>query len=284
MSEYAIRKIDNTEFKIGTCEEMYNCRYDQIGEIVYPYLSDSLYWRIPTPDEDGIKPGDFNLSLLLQEDYIPWRLRLDTSKFSNEDIGVMKQSGTIQLKGPHMGLLVSMRCPHGFSMEQFKENKNGSVVYMGYNGHRDTLYLKGLKNEPAELKVLIECSACGSMWSFSFNDIEPAIESIWMRLRLLHQISEYHDKRNKENAELTVKVNIGKDSFATISSIGKGRYLVKKDEYVKADAPWHIALTEFVNLLPSISDFDIKDKSKMLDKIYNIALQAEEIRNNINHI
>lgn len=284
MSEYAIRKIDNTEFKIGTCEEMYNCRYDQIGEIVYPYLSDSLYWRIPTPDEDGIKPGDFKLSLLLQEDYIPWRLRLDTSKFSNEDIGVMKQSGTIQLKGPHMGLLVSMRCPHGFSMEQFKENKNGSVVYMGYNGHRDTLYLKGLKNEPAELKVLIECSACGSMWSFSFNDIEPAIESIWMRLRFLHQISEYHDKRNKENAELTVKVNIGKDSFATISSIGKGRYLVKKDEYVKADAPWHIALTEFVNLLPSISDFDIKDKSKMLDKIYNIALQAEEIRNNINHI
>lgn len=225
MSEYAIRKIDNTEFKIGTCEEMYNCRYDQIGEIVYPYLSDSLYWRIPTPDEDGIKPGDFKLSLLLQEDYIPWRLRLDTSKFSNEDMGVMKQSGTIQLKEPHMGLLVSIRCPHGFSMEQFKENKNGSVVYMGYNGHRDTLYLKGLKNEPAELKVLIECSACGSMWSFSFDEIEPAIESIWMRLRLLHQISEYHDKRNKENAELTVKVNIGKDSFATISSIGKGRYL-----------------------------------------------------------
>lgn len=284
MGEYAKRKIDNTEFKIGTCEDMYNCRHDQIGEVVYSYMSDNLYWRIPTPDEDRIKPGDFKNSLLMEGDYIPWKLSLDTSKFSNEDIAYMKQRGMIQLSEPHMGLLVNMRCPHGFPMEQFKENKNGSVVYMGYNGHRDTLYLKGLKNEPAELKVLIECSACGSMWSFSFNDIEPAIESIWMRLRLLHQISEYHDKRNKENAELTVKVNIGKDSFATISSIGKGRYLVKKDEYVKADAPWHIALTEFVNLLPSISDFDIKDKSKMLDKIYNIASQAEEIRNNINHI
>ena len=284
MGEYAKRKIDNTEFKIGTCEDMYNCRHDQIGEVVYSYMSDNLYWRIPTPDEDRIKPGDFKNSLLMEGDYIPWKLSLDTSKFSNEDIAYMKQRGMIQLSEPHMGLLVNMRCPHGFPMEQFKENKNGSVVYIGYNGHRDTLYLKGLKNEPAELKVLIECSACGSMWSFSFNDIEPAIESIWMRLRLLHQISEYHDKRNKENAELTVKVNIGKDSFATISSIGKGRYLVKKDEYVKADAPWHIALTEFVNLLPSISDFDIKDKSKMLDKIYNIASQAEEIRNNINHI
>lgn len=284
MSEYATRKIDNTEFKIGTCEDMFKCRYDQLGEITYPYMSDNLYWRIPTPDEDGTLPGDYNNSLLRDGGYIPWKLRIDTSKFSNDDIAGMQQTGTIQLKEPRIGLLVNIRCPHGLPIEQFKINKESTVISIGYNGRQDTLYLKGLKNEPSELKVLLECSACRHMWSFSFNEIEPLIESIWMRLRLLHQISEYHDKRNKENAELTVKVNIGKDSFATISSIGKGRYLVKKDEYVKADAPWHIALTEFVNLLPSISDFDIKDKSKMLDKIYNIASQAEEIRNNINHI
>ena len=192
MGEYAKRKIDNTEFKIGTCEDMFNCRYDQLGEITYPYMSNNLFWRIPTPDEDGTLPGDYNCSLLREDGYIPWKLMIDTSKFSNDDIVDMQKTGTIQLKEPKMGLLVNIRCPHGFPMEQFKINKEGTIISMGYNRHQDTLYLKGLKNEPSEMKVLVECSACRHMWSFSFNEIEPLIESIWMRLRLLRQISDYH--------------------------------------------------------------------------------------------
>lgn len=284
MSEYATRKIDNTKFKIGTCWEMFNCRYEQRNEVVYPYMSDNLYWRIPTPDEDGTLPGDYNYSLLRQDGYIPWKLRIDISKFSNDDIADMQQTGTIQLKEPRMGLLVNIRCPHGLPMKQFKINKEGTVISMGYNEHQDTLYLKGLKNEPSELKVLVECSACGHMWAFSFNDIEPLIESIWMRLRLLRQISDYHYQRSEEKGEFSVKVSIGKDSCATICSIGKGRYLVKKDEYIKADAPWHIALVEFVKLLPRRSDFDMNDTDARMSKLYNIASQAEEIRSNINNI
>lgn len=284
MSEYATRKIDNTEFKIGTCEDMFKCRYDQLGEITYPYMSDNLYWRIPTPDEDGILPGDYNYSLLQEDGHIPWKLMIDTSKFGDDDIASLQQTGTIQLKEPRMGLLVNIRCPHGFPMEQFKINKESTIISMGYNGHQDTLYLKGLKNEPSELKVLVECSVCGCMWSFTFNEIEPMIESIWMRLRLLHQISDYHYQRSIEKVEFSVKVNIGKDSCATICSIGKDRYLVKKDEYAKADAPWHIALVEFVKLLPRTSDFDIDDTDARMSKLYNIAAQAEEMRRNLNNI
>lgn len=284
MGEYAKRKIDGVDVKIGTCKSMYYCRYEQRNDVVYPYDTDNFYWRIPTPDEDGTLPGDYNYSLLREDGYIPWKLRLDTSKFSEEDKSDIKQSGTIQLKEPKMGLLVNIRCPHGFPMEQFKINKEGTIISMGYNGHQDTLYLKGLKNEPSELKVLAECSACGQMWSFCFNEIEPLIESIWMRLRLLRQISDYHYQRSEEKVEFSVKVNVGKDSCATICSIGKGRYLVKKDETVKADAPWHIALVEFVSLLPRTSYFDINDVNARMSKLYNIASQAEEIRSNINNI
>lgn len=284
MGEYAKRKIDGVDVKIGTCKSMYYCRYEQRNDVVYPYDTDNFYWRIPTPDEDGTLPGDYNYSLLREDGYIPWKLMIDTSKFSNDDIADMQQIGIIQLKEPKMGLLVNIRCPHGFPMEQFKINKEGTIISMGYNGHQDTLYLKGLKNEPSELKVLVECSACGHMWSFSFNEIEPAIESIWMRLRLLRQISEYHDNRSEEKGEFAVKVNIGNDSHATICSIGRWRYLVKIDEMVKADAPWHIALTEFVSLLPKISDFEINDVNRKNSKLYNIASQADEIRNNINNI
>lgn len=285
MSEYATRKIDGKEFKIGTCEDMFNCRYDQISEVRYPYLSDNLYWRIPTPDEDGMKPGEFDYTLLLEDGRIPWKLMIDTTKFSEEDIKNMQKQGTVQLKESHMGLLVNIRCPHGFDVgENFQKHDEGIVYSMGYNGRQGTLYLKGLKNEPTELKVLVECSACGSMWSFSFNEIEPAIESIWMRLRLLRQISEYHDNRSEEKGEFAVKVNVGNDSHATICSIGRWRYLVKKDEMVKADAPWHIALTEFVSLLPKISDFEINDVNGKNSKLYNIASQSDEIRSNINNI
>ena len=284
MGEYATRKIDGKKFKIGTCEDMFNCRYDQISEVIYPYMSDNLYWRIPTPDEDGTLPGDYNNSLLRDSGYIPWKLMIDTSKFSNDDIADMQQTGTIQLKEPRMGLLVDIRCPHGLPMEQVKINKESTVISIGYNGRQDTLYLKGLKNEPSELKVLVECSACRHMWSFRFNDIEPMIESIWMRLRLLRQISDYHYQRSEERGEFSVKVSVGKDICATICSIGKDRYLVKKDEYIKADAPWHIALVEFVKLLPRTSDFDIDDADARMSKLYNIASQAEEIRSNINNI
>lgn len=284
MGEYAKRKIDGVDVKIGTCKSMYYCRYEQRNDVVYPYDTDNFYWRIPTPDEDGTLPGDYNYSLLREDGYIPWKLMIDTSKFSNDDIADMQQIGIIQLKEPKMGLLVNIRCPHGFPMEQFKINKEGTIISMGYNGHQDTLYLKGLKNEPSELKVLVECSACGHMWSFCFNEIEPLIESIWMRLRLLRQISKYHYSHNGEKREFVVKVNIGNDSYATIRSIGKGRYLVKKDEYVKADAPWHIALNKFVNLLPRTADFDMNDIDARMSKLYNIASQAEEIRSNINNI
>lgn len=284
MSEYATRKIDGKEFKIGTCEDMFKCRYDQLDEITYPYMSDNLYWRIPTPDEDGILPGDYNYSLLQEDGHIPWKLMIDTSKFGDDDIASLQQTGTIQLKEQRMGLLVNIRCPHGLPMEQFKINKESTIISMVYNGHQDTLYLKGLKNEPSELKVLVECSVCGCMWSFTFNEIEPMIESIWMRLRLLHQISDYHYQRSIEKVEFSVKVNIGKDSCATICSIGKDRYLVKKDEYAKADAPWHIALVEFVKLLPRTSDFDIDDTDARMLKLYNIAAQAEEMRRNLNNI
>ncbi len=285
MGEYATRKIDGEEIKIGICEEMYNCRYNQIDEVVYPYMCDNLYWRIPIPDEDGTLPGEYKHTTLREDGYIPWKLRLDTSKFSEEDKTEMQKQGSFQFKELHMGLLVNIRCPHGFPMEeQFKINEEGTIISMGYNGHQDTLYLKGLKNEPTELKVLIECSACERIWSFSFNDIEPMIESIWMRLRLLHQISDYHYQRSEEKREFVVRVNIGKDSYATIYSIGKGRYLVKKDEVVKADAPWHIALVEFVGLLPRTSYFDINDADARLSKLYNIAAQADEIRSNINNI
>lgn len=284
MGEYATRKIDSKDFKIGTCEEMFNCRYEQIDEVEYPYMTDNLYWRIPTPDEDGTLPGDYDYSLLGEDGHIPLKLKLDTSKFSEEDLTGMKQSGIVQLKEPKMGLLVNIRCPHGLPMEQFKPKNNEIVYSMGYNGHRDTLYLKGLKNELTELKVLVECSCCRQMWSFSFNDIEPLINSLWLKLRLLHQISDYHYQHSEEPcfAKVSSKQYSGKE--VSICQSKKDWWIIKSGDIVVSSGHWEKCKNSFINLLPYTSYFEGQSIRNGNEELYRIACDADEIRRNIEKI
>lgn len=280
MGEYARRKIDGQEVKIGTCNRIYYCRYDQKNEIDYHYNSDNLIWRIPNPDEDGTLPGDYNYSLLRDDVIVPWKLKLDSSKLKQEDIAILKETGTIQLSDKRMGLLVSIRCPHGLPL---KQDANAQFSW-GYNGHQNTLHLCGLKNTQRELTVVFSCASCGSIWSASFNELEPLIESLWMKLRLLRQVSEYHYLHNEEPCKFVATVGIDNDVNVTITPISKERYLVKKNDVTIADAPWHIAINEFVSLLPTVSDFDLNDIRTRNNDNYHIARQADEIRNNINRI
>lgn len=284
MGEYAKRKIDVVDIKIGICKSMYYCRYDQRKEVEYPYNSDNFYWRIPTPDEDGTLPGDYDFSLLIKDGYIPWKLIIDSSKFSEEDKAGLRQSGTIQLKEPKMGLLVNIHCPHGLPMEQFKPNLNEIVYSMGYNGHQDTLYLKGLKNEPTELKVLVECSCCGQMWSFSFGDIEPLIKSLWLKLRLLHQISDYHYQYSEEPYAVAVssKQYCGKKVF--ISQPKKGWWTVKSDDVVVSSGDWEKCKNYFISTLPYVSNFEGQIVNSRNEELYSIACEADEMRSRINNI
>lgn len=285
MGEYARRKIDGKDIKIGTCKSMFYCRYEQIGELVYPYMSDNLYWRIPTPDEDGLKPGDFNYSLLFEDGRIPWRLMIDTTKFSEEDVRRLQKQGTVQLKEPHMGLLVNIRCPHGLDVgEDFQKHEEGIFCSMGYNGRQDTLYLKGLKNEPTELKVLVECSACGSMWSFSFNEIEPLIKSLWLKLRLLHQISDYHYQHSEDSYTVTVSSKQYCGKKVSISQPKKGWWIVKSDDVVVSSGDWERCKNYFISTLPYVGNFEGQIVNSRNEELYSIACEAEEMRSNINNI
>lgn len=284
MGEYARRKIDGKDIKIGTCKSMFYCRYEQMKEVKYPYNTDNFYWRKPTPDEDGTLPGDYDYSLLREDGNIPWKLRIDTSKFSEEDKAGLRQSGTIQLKEPKMGLLVNIQCPHGLPMEQFKPNLNEIVYSMGYNGHQETLYLKGLKNEPTELKVLVECSCCGQMWSFSFGDIESLIKSLWLKLRLLHQISDYHYQHSEEPYTVTVSSKQYCGKKVSISQPKKGWWIVKSDDVVVSSGDWEKCKNYFISTLPYVSNFEGQILSSRNEELYSIACEADEMRSHINNI
>lgn len=63
MGEYATRKSDEAEVKIGTCEDMYYLRYEdrdkvrQLPNSLNAANELNLRWRLPFPDEDSTRIG-----------------------------------------------------------------------------------------------------------------------------------------------------------------------------------------------------------------------------------
>ena len=69
VGEYARRKSDGAEVKIGTCENMYYLRADQVRQVEAipnsldpndPETQRSIRFRFPWPDEDGRLPGEYD--------------------------------------------------------------------------------------------------------------------------------------------------------------------------------------------------------------------------------
>lgn len=86
MGEYAKRKKDGVEVKIGTCNELFYLRHDQLSDVEYSYNGLNCFFRIPNPDEDGIEAGDFkNYKVFDKDGSIPLHLRLNEYEFSDDE-------------------------------------------------------------------------------------------------------------------------------------------------------------------------------------------------------
>ena len=139
MGEYAKRKIDGVEVKIGTCNSMYYLRYEQRNEVEYEFGKERFHWRIPTPNEDNIKAGDFKYELLDEGKFIPYKLRL-ISNIPSKTIEEIKQyKGTMHLRDEPSGLQISIPCYHGLALPH-----NTDDIHYHWNGKSDCIYLSFL--------------------------------------------------------------------------------------------------------------------------------------------
>lgn len=191
MGDYATRLCDGEHIKVGSCGAMYYCRYEQINEIEMDghYNLDGCTWRIPLPSEDGIKPGDYEYGGLLRDGWcVPYDLRLKTDEFDDETKnGLLKNVGIVQTAIKTLGLVLNVPCHHGLKLPEVGDRG----VKAFWNGKNEVLHLCFLKNDEKELLVGFRCSACNSMWTCPFNEIEPYIVSLEMKLRLFRQCTEY---------------------------------------------------------------------------------------------
>ena len=177
MGEYARRKSDGERVKIGTCEEMFYLRWDDVGKVsqvpnsLDPATTAGLFFRLPFPDEDQMQPGDYTdhtrgYRLGWQEDDGTARGSY-WNDWTPEGIAEMKP-GLIQLSHKS-GLLLNVQCHHGAKLPD-----TGPDVKAHWNGKSHSFELIHVKHVGGGvLRPVYHCRHCGAMWSMDWAEILP---------------------------------------------------------------------------------------------------------------
>lgn len=190
MGEYARRKSDGAEIKIGTCEDMYYLRYEDKDKVICDEGSDfGLRWRLPLPSEDHIKPGDYEDPYFRGNGRIPlhWAYvcgdngedeRIDFKPNSE----IVNHPGSTQLHDAS-GLLVNIKCFHGLKLPE----AGGDITSVHWNGKTSHWWdLICLRETDDGLFPVVQCRQCGHMYRESWAAVLDFIQDPELKRRLLH--------------------------------------------------------------------------------------------------
>lgn len=182
MGEYAIRKSDKQRIKMGTCESMYYLRLEDKNKVTPDHSSCyGHYWRLPFPDEDNIKPGDYN------DHNRGLRLYKTVKDASGKEYTVDYENpaefdeypGFIQLHHKESGMLLNVPCYHG---RKLPEVVNGNAFWNGKGYSMELRFLRS--TESGEVFPIVACQHCNHMWRQSWEGIWDYLPPLWQsRLR-----------------------------------------------------------------------------------------------------
>jgi hypothetical protein len=153
MGEYGTYK--GREIKIGSCEDMYYLRPDQIDKVQSPTLRDltNIRFRFPFPDEDSVEPGDFDA----------YDRGVGVWDFDVPD-GVEHRD--VQFKSTHPdGILAMLPCPYSTT------GKASGLKYQ-FNGYAGPVKIVQQRIWAGVWATVADCGACGSR--FRLPDLESA--------------------------------------------------------------------------------------------------------------
>ena len=242
MGEYAKRKSDGQNVWIGCCEDLSHIRYEQRNEVIYGYFKDGVdFYRIPTPDEDGIAPGNFKD--LVGENGVPCMLWLNTEAEGHEDAWkeLRESKGEISMRHDLAGITVRIPCLHNLALPEGD---------FGWSGKNHLLHLWALKPCEKEMKVAIRCAACEKIWTTTFDKIEPVIYYLWMKLRLLHQCTDFWYEKNQTPCEYQVTSVCHDGSPMCIYSLRKDKWCITVNEETAFVGAWDECRNWFIWNLP----------------------------------
>ena len=195
MGEYA--KHQGHQIKIGTCEQMYYLRADQVEFItpehnsVNPHSLDTaglIRFRFPFPDEDTVQPGafqDYNRAL--------WIYGLEVPE--GVDHGSLQFTRNYPSSG---GIILSTPCPES------QEGK-ASGLRFNYNGHAGKVGIHSQRLIDGQLKLVCSCGSCGALWR---NDTLEDCAAILNNLRA-EAARDPKDARAKLFSEVAARIEAG---------------------------------------------------------------------------
>ena len=174
MGEYI--NYQGREIKLGTCEDLYYTRLDQLKEArfsmskmegnldVLEYLNpkNGFRYRFPFPDEDEIPIGaftDFEKGLVIQ---------LQPEDFSLAEFDHHDKWHSNSPKGGGYNVNVSMPCPQS---KEFSECKHSPIDWR-------IVEIRQQKQIDGEIWTVIACPYCGALSRLPYEDAQKLIHSI----------------------------------------------------------------------------------------------------------
>ena len=195
MGEYASYK--GNEIKIGTCENLYYLRADQVRRlddptVVTAYL-DAYRFRFPFPDEDSNEPGEIghrahDRGVAVHGDVAQVLARLDP-----------EQHFSVQLTSP-LGYVLSIPCPESsgtpglVAAEGIITTTDGreNPYHVGRNGFAGSLFVRQQRYWEGRLVTVVGC-ACGAVWRLeTLEQAEPVIVALRAQADALQRASDRH--------------------------------------------------------------------------------------------
>jgi hypothetical protein len=170
MSEYAV--YEDKLVKLATGSYFHYIRYEDRLK-VKPQIDNinctkklNLYWRLPYPDEDNIKIGEY------QDPNRVYPLH----GFAVE--GSDRHAGMLQLYH-ESGLIINVVCHHGIKLPK------GSREMQAFWNRKAPFYaLCAVKNTPAGLKAVVKCQFCGRAWKTGIDNVLQFIYDKELKRRL----------------------------------------------------------------------------------------------------
>jgi hypothetical protein len=162
MGEYGT--YEGTEIKIGTCEDMYYLRADQIHLVRSATLDhvDALRFRFPFPDEDDVKPGEFDK---YNKGFRVWGIEPPSDGHVLHYDVQFKDTGNV-------GVLVMLPCPYS------TKGKDSGIKY-GYNGYRGPAQVVQQRAWNGVWVTVMQCGVCSGLWRLeTVEDALPVCEAL----------------------------------------------------------------------------------------------------------
>jgi hypothetical protein len=173
MGEY-VKNIQGEEVKIGTCENLYYCRYSDKEMLLnadeYFDEKNGFRYRFPFPDEDNKFPGDYDpygrgFEVLLLEECSP--TLIDDLREENY------HHNTLTHNVNNMNIFVPCPLSHGFSLKT------------SAGGPQNVVKIVQQKLVEGNLWTVIECGYCGAKVRIDLYQAQELCNSILQHIEMI---------------------------------------------------------------------------------------------------